>query len=532
MKRVWTIVPVLAAGAALAVALAVPAPASAAWPGWSAPALASQEATSYPAVPPGPATTLPDFVGSEVAAQPLPSAGVPQDPYLGENPYGYLHDDSWNSDTSGGPGPLGHHPQTISSTLGVPSVLQWASSTASISFDSHGRLVVAFLQDGLVTGASVLLVDPVTLDVLYDYPIGVSAQGSIYFYVDDHDRVVMVTGPHTITTLREGGTEAAPTLELVPERTYDLSQAVPEGDTLAGLLPDWKGRIQFETMGLSGEAGPRVGIIDPATWPQVQWLELAKGEFMMNGMAVTKTASYAITSGALYKLVIGDDDRPRVVWRAAYDHSVDKSQLGQLCPGSGTSPTILGGGRYVTINDSAEQMHVLVFRTATRLKPGQRRLVGSIPVFTDSAHQAAANSILGYRDSMVIQNSYGHSDAYDKDGFLRSTDSLPGLERIDVRPGGKGLRKVWVNDEVSSVSLPKLSTQTGLIYVVERQDDGAGVDVYYWTAVDFRTGEVVWRKMAGRGVAWDSYFAPASLGPTGTFYNGNYGGLAAVRDGE
>ena len=49
-------------------------------------------------------------------------------------------------------------------------MLQWASSTSSLSFDSHGRLVVAFLQDGLVTGASVLLVDPVTLDVLYTYP--------------------------------------------------------------------------------------------------------------------------------------------------------------------------------------------------------------------------------------------------------------------------------------------------------------------------------------------------------------------------
>ncbi len=523
--------PVLAI-ATLVLALAAAASASTPLPVWAPALLASQEATSYPAIPPGPATVLPDFVGKAVKAQPLPDAGVPQDPGLGKNPYGYLHDDSWNSDTSSGPGPLGNHPQTISSTLGVPGVLQWASSTSSLAFDSHGRLIVAFLQDGLVTGASVLLLDPVTLDVLYKYPIGVSAQGSIYFYVDDQDRVVMATGPRSITTLREGGTETAPTLELVPDRSYDLSQVIPEGDHLAGLLPDWKGRIQFQTMGISGEAGPRVGIIDPATWPQVHWLELAKGEYLMNGMAVTKSASYAISSGALYKLVVGSDGTPRVVWRAGYDHSVDKSQLGQLCIGSGTSPTIIGGGKYVTINDSGTPMKVLVFRTATKLKPGQRRLVGSIPVFADKAGQAAANSILGYRDSMVIQNSYGHSDAYDKDGFLRSTDSLPGLARIDIKPGGKGLRQVWVNDEVTSVNLPKLSTQTGLIYVIDRQDDANGVDVYYWTAVDFRTGKVVWRKMAGRGVAWDSYFAPSSLGPTGTFYNGNYGGLAAVRDGE
>jgi len=531
MRLVRQFLPVVAV-AVLVLAVTAVASASPTLPLWRPAFVGSVETTSYPAIPPGPATVLPDFSGSAVAAQPLPDAGVPQDPGLGKNPYGYLHDDSWNSDTSSGPGPLGHDIETISSTLGVPGVLQWASSTSSLAFDSHGRLVVAFLQDGIVTGASVLLLDPVTLDVLYDYPIGVSAQGSIYFYVDDQDRVVMATGPRSITTLREGGTEAAPTLELVPERSYDLSQAIPEGDPLAGLLPDWKGRIQFQTMGISGEAGPRVGIIDPATWPQVHWLELAKGEYLMNGMAITSTASYAISSKALYKLVVGSDGRPRVVWRAGYDHSVDKSQLGQLCIGSGTSPTIIGGGKYVTINDSGTPLKVLVFRTATRLKPGQRRLVGSTPVFADMDGQAAANSILGYRDSMVIQNSYGHSDAYDKDGFLRSTDSLPGLARIDIKPGGKGLRTVWVNDEVSSVSLPKLSTQTGLIYVSERQDDETGVDVYYWTAVDFRTGKVVWRKMAGRGVAWDSYFAPAALGPTGTFYNGDYGGLAAVRDGQ
>ena len=532
MRRVWTMVPVLTAFAVLAALLAGPALASPHWPGWAPPALASQEATSYPAVPPGPATVLPDFVGSAVAAHPLPGARVPQNPYLGRNPYGYLHDDSWNSDTADGPGPLGHELETISSTLGLPAVLQWASSTSSFAFDSHGRLVVAFLQDGLVTGASVLLLDPVSLDVLFSYSFGASAIGSIYFYVDDQDRVVMATGPRAITTLREGGTEAAPTLELVPERSYDLSPVIPEGDHLAGLLPDWDGNILFATAGEGTATGPRVGVIAPDARPRVKWVELGKGEYMANGMAVTKTASYAITSKALYKLVIGSDGSPRVVWREDYDSSVDKSQLGQLCVGSGTSPTILGGGKYVAINDSAQQMHVLVFRTASKLKPGQRRLIGSIPVFSGMAGQAAANSILGYRDSMVIQNSYGHSDAYDKDGFLRSTDSLPGLERIDIKPGGKGLRRVWENDEVTSVNLPKLSTQTGLIYVIDRQDDENGVDAYYWTAVDFRTGKVVWRKLAGTGVAWDSYFAPSSLGPTGTFYNGNYGGLAAVRDGK
>jgi len=186
----------------------------------------------------------------------------------------------------------------------------------------------------------------------------------------------------------------------------------------------------------------------------------------------------------------------------------------------------------VTINDSGTPMQVLVFRTADRLKHAQDRLVGAVPVFADMSGQACAQSLLGYRDSIVVENNFGHTDAYDQNGLLTSTPNLPGLERIDIRPDGKGLRVVWVNDEVRSVTGPKLSTKTGLIYVSERQDDLNSVDAYYWTAVDFRTGKVVWRKLAGAGVAWDNYWSLPALGRTGTFYVAEYGGLAAVREGK
>ena len=298
---------------------------------------------------------------------------------------------------------------------------------------------------------------------------------------------------------------------------YDLSQVVPSDDRLAGLLVDWSGRIWFETAGVGATAGPRVGVIDPATWPRVRWAQLGAGEQISNGMAVTSSGTFVLTSRALYKLVAGSDDRPRVVWRAGYDTS-DTVKPGQLSLGSGTSPTVLGGGDYVAINDSATPMKVVVFRTASTLMRGQSRLVGAMPVFEGMAGQACANSLLGYRDSIVVENNYGHLDAYDENGFLTSTPNLPGLERIDVKPGGAGLRKVWVNDQVASDSVPKLSTRTGLIYVVERQQDAVkDVDVHYWTALDFRTGNVVWRKMAGRGAAWDSYWSAPALGPSGTF---------------
>ena len=43
-----------------------------------------------------------------------------------------------------------------------------------------------------------------------------------------------------------------------------------------------------------------------------------------------------------------------------------------------------------------------------------------------------------------------------------------------------------------------MSTRTGLIYTQERKYDAEN-DVYavYWVALDFRTGKVVWEKLAG-----------------------------------
>ena len=56
-----------------------------------------------------------------------------------------------------------------------------------------------------------------------------------------------------------------------------------------------------------------------------------------------------------------------------------------------------------------------------------------------------------------------------------------------------------------------------------------GLDVYYFSAIDFRTGGVVWERLLGTGFGYDS-FSEVMIGPTGTAYLPQYGGLIAVRD--
>ena len=56
------------------------------------------------------------------------------------------------------------------------------------------------------------------------------------------------------------------------------------------------------------------------------------------------------------------------------------------------------------------------------------------------------------------------------------------------------------------------------------------VFVYYWIALDFRTGELVWKKMAGAGDQYDSFYPALAIGPNNALYVGAFGGFMTVRD--
>ena len=51
------------------------------------------------------------------------------------------------------------------------------------------------------------------------------------------------------------------------------------------------------------------------------------------------------------------------------------------------------------------------------------------------------------------------------------------------------------------------------------------MDPWYLTAIDFRTGETVFKKLAGTGLGFNNNYAPVTLGPDGSAYVGALGGL-------
>jgi hypothetical protein len=495
-------------------------------------------------IPPGPATTLPDYIGASAKAHPTANSAPQKNPFMAPHPFPWSHSDSWNSDTANIAGPLGRNPEVFSSTLAkARQDSDWLFTAESWAFDSRGRPIVNGFG---LNEASVIMVDPDTLEVLTSYPLATTegdpvgegdqkvprSAWAIYSYIDNRDQINIVSGSNKILVLREAGSPSSPVFEKVEE--YDLSRLV-NGTTqrITGLIVDFQGRYWLN-MGTSAN----IFVLNPATarYPYLDLprVDLGEGEVTRNGLALTKEGAYVVTTKKMYRVDAGADDQPYVVWSVPYD-TIGKVRPGQYEFGSGTSPTILGEGKYVAITDNADQMNVVVYRTEAGLPPDQR-IVCKVPVFDfpEGGKGANSNSLIGSHNSLIVQNAYGY--LFDWDRLTLAYPGAPGIERIDIDPNGKGCTKVWVNTEVTSTLCPKLSTRTGLIYTQDRKYDAAK-DLYavYWVALDFRTGEVVWEKLAGTfgslaPPTFDNFWSGIGIGPNGAMYGGQYGGITMIRD--
>ncbi len=520
----------LAAAALTALAVTLPAAVHA------APAAGA----GAPAVPipqdPGASSVVP-FLGSPRPARPIRGVRfAPRHPYMAPNDRSNLHDDAYQSDAGRAAGPLGRHPQ-VTSTM-------FTQECASVTFDAQGRLMTVCV--GLAT-VDLRLLDPHTLAVLADYPLGPRSASSAshpftafggggYFYLDNRNRAVVPTSDGRIDVIGETGTPTGPGLAL--QRQYDVS-SYTGGSPILSVLPDWRGGLWFVT-----DTGV-VGVVNPASG-RTRATVLPHGETIGNSIAVDETGGvFVVSDKALYRFDADRIGSPKVTWRKRYDAGT-RQKPGQSQLGSGTTPTVVRRGRrhYVAITDNADpRMHVLVYR-ADRSGPG-RRPVCRMPVFAPG-HGDTDNSLIAFGRALVVENNYGYTGPEQNPPAgspNRNTPTTwPGVTRIDVDYRHGGCHRVWTNRRVrvpSSVS--KASTATGLVYVYEHpapwqirytsgQPATGPEDPWYLTALDARTGRRVWSVLTGTGLGYNNNYAPITLGPDGTAYVGTLGGLVAVRD--
>ncbi|MEU6843812.1 hypothetical protein ABZ930_18235 [Streptomyces sp. NPDC046716] len=483
---------------------------------------------------------VPQYEGAPTLPQAVPGPAPDQHPHLAANGRSGMHADAWGSGTYPWSGPNGNAPQVTSEQMAA-----LGGECATVTFDKEGRIVTVC---GTFTGFLVKLLDPHSLKTLAEYklpqrPSTVEAlttldfskifkdtSGGAYSYLDDQDRLVLADSrqhiqriAHTLAADGSWRFEVTDDWDLtgvVPHDCASWTNLYPSGecDPVTSVMPDWQGRVWWVTR------QGRIGTVDPATGT-VRSIRL-EGEEIQNSFSVAKDGVSIVTDHALYSFDATADGTPKAVWRQTYDRGTG-TKPGSVNQGSGTTPDLFGiEDDYVAITDNADdRMNVLVYRRDAGV-PADERLVCKVPVFGSGA-STTDNSLISHGDSLVVENNYGYENITSLT-FGRSV--VGGVTRIDVRADGSGCDTVWESGVRSPSTVPKLSTANGLLYFYTKEPNSLGVDAWYLTAVDFRTGDTRFKRLVGTGVAYDNNWAPVTLGPDGTAYVGVFNGLVAVRD--
>ena len=465
-------------------------------------ALASPAAAQIPETPD--TDPPPTYTGNAWTPAPVFAAPAPRHPFMAPNQRSNIHSDAFQTDTNAWSGPLGNDTEVLSHYEPPGGVC------GSVTFNSQDQIVTTCIQ---LRAVRLKLFDAQTLEELASFELPPRAPstnpfqdfaGGGYFYLDNQDRaVVPTTERHVLVIGLENGA-------FTVVEDYDLTADIPSGSKIISALPDWSGRIWLATT-----AGI-VAVIDPAT-RAVKTYDL--GEVVQNSFAVGDEGDvYIVSEKALYRFEAGSDGSPVVVWRKVYDNTGEQKP-GQVSAGSGTTPTLHGDG-WVSITDNADPMHIVVYRRRNGRQICEQAVFGKGQGSTD-------NSLIGAGNSLIVENNYGYTGPT---AVMNGQRTQPGIERVDIEPDGEGCTTVWHSDEISPSLVPKLSLSSGLVYIYTQDAEGDSDDPWFLTALDFRTGRTVWKRLTGQGLGFNNNYAPVSIGPDGSAYVGVLGGLLLVRD--
>lgn len=450
------------------------------------------------------------FSGAPAVPQPIAHQPVAQHPFLSPNGTNSMHNDAYASDSYDVSGPLGHDLSVRSASYGV-------LECATMAFDSRHRIIG--LCGGL-EGFKLKLIDPTTLHQISTLKISnrkldpknlnpfSDLCGGAYFYLDKHDRALVLTNDNELWQVDEVGD----TFE--HRRTYDLGETIPKGDCMIAVLPDWSGTIWFVTrQGMTGTINPDTGAVHAKQFV---------GETIANSFAVDESGGvYIATDHALYRMEATAAGVPRVGWRQTYDRGA-KTKLGQLSQGSGTTPTLIGDDLVVITDNAEPRMNVLVY---DRRASARSRLICKVPVFA-AGRSATENSLAAAGNSVIVENNYGYKGPLTT---ILGRSTTPGIARVMI--DDDGCHVAWTSDLIAPTSVPKTSLGNGLLYVYTKDATRNLLDdSWYFTAVDIRTGRTVWRQRTGNGLQWNNHYASIYLGPDGAAYMPTLAGLIRLAD--
>lgn len=448
-----------------------------------------------------------------------------------------IHADAWQSDVHISKGPLGPDLEVRSRRSG-----NWLPRQCStFLFRSDGKLVA---MCGGLTGFRIVLIDPASLRMLasYDLPsrpssfqaavnrdMGImfaDSSGGAYLFLDDRDRVVFADSRYRVQRLAARRDKAGWRFAL--EKSWDLAGHVPHDcqnydnwfadgpcDMVTTVMPGPDGRYWWTTRyGLVGTLDPASGAVRKVRLPD---------EEIQNAVAMDTAAVYVISDHAQYAMTADAQGLPRVAWRWTYDRGSAR-KVGSINQGSGTTPTLIGS-RWIAFSDNADgRINAVVLRRGA-LRRGEDRLICKVPLFEDGA-SATDNSMIGWGRSIVVENNAGYSNQFSQRDWKAIRG---GVVRIDIRADESGCDTVWSSLLVSPSVVPKLASESGIVWLTSFAGARGGGQDWALVGLDFATGREVARVPTGRGASWNNNWGSIAIARDGTLYQAGNGGLIQVR---
>ena len=129
---------------------------------------------------------------------------------------------------------------------------------------------------------------------------------------------------------------------------------------------------------------------------------------------------------------------------------------------------------------------------------------------------------------MVVENNYGYAPP--PDATSNGDTTQPGIERVDIKRGGKGCRTVWKSQEISPSTVPKLSLATGLVYMYTKPPGTPDKLVRDGGRLPHREDRVA-PPDRHRASSSTCTTPGITISPQGVLYAGVLGGTVALADG-